>query len=135
MRCPKGNPSRWESFPASKDRVRRRKARRRCSSPMVASKAHSAGAVWKRKFRTAPAAAPLALQLNFEVTVFEDRPTLVTSQYLPAGTKFRVDYWEKRLKESLLQRSEFGLIFTRGHQFHALVLREWASRPFVFLGL
>ena len=83
----------------------------------------------------AQAVAPLALQLDFEVTVFDDRPTLANSQYFPAGTKFRVDYWEKLLKESLPHRPTFGLIVTRGHQHDALVLREWVNRPFVFLGL
>src|SRR5437764_15069377 len=38
----------------------------------------------------AQAVAPLALQLDFEVTVFDDRPTLANSQYFPAGAKFRV---------------------------------------------
>jgi len=83
----------------------------------------------------AQAVAPLALQLDFEVTVFDDRPTLANSQYFPAGAKIRVDYWEKLLKESLPQRPTFGLIVTRGHQHDALVLREWMNRPFVFLGL
>jgi len=75
------------------------------------------------------------LQLDFDVTVFDDRPTLANSQYFPAGTKFRVDYWEKLLKESLPQRPTFGLIVTRGHQHDALVLLDWVPRPFVFLGL
>src|SRR5437660_2652143 len=83
----------------------------------------------------AQAVAPLALQLDFDVTVFDDRPTLANSQYFPPGTKFRVDYWEKLLKESLPQRPTFGLIVTRGHQHDALVLRDWVRRPFVFLGL
>jgi len=83
----------------------------------------------------AQAVAPLALQLDFEVTVFDDRPTLANSHYFPAGTKFRVDYWEKLLKEPMPQRPTFGLIVTRGHQHDALVLREWVRRPFVFLGL
>src|SRR5256714_12086389 len=83
----------------------------------------------------AQAVAPLALQLDFEVTVFDDRPTLANSHYFPAGTKFRVDYWEKLLKESLPHRPTFGLIVTHGHQHDALVLRDWVRRPFVFLGL
>src|SRR6266700_2859581 len=83
----------------------------------------------------AQAVAPLAQQLDFEVTVFDDRPTLASPQYFPPGTKFRVDYWEKLLKESLPRRPTFGLIVTRGHQHDALVLRDWVPRPFVFLGL
>jgi xanthine dehydrogenase accessory factor len=83
----------------------------------------------------AQAVAPLALQLDFAATVFDDRPTLANSQYFPAGTTFRVDYWEKLLKETLPQRPTFGLIVTRGHQHDALVLRDWVQRPFAFLGL
>ncbi|PYJ97565.1 MAG: hypothetical protein DME23_14830 [Verrucomicrobia bacterium] len=83
----------------------------------------------------AQAVSPLALQLDFEVTVFDDRPTLANSHYFPARTKFRVDYWEKLLKEPMPQRPTFGLIVTRGHQHDALVLRDWVRRPFVFLGL
>ena len=83
----------------------------------------------------AQAVAPLALPLDFEVTVFDDRPTLANSHYFPAGTKFRVDYWEKLLKEPMPRRPTFGLIVTRGHQHDALVLRDWVRRPFVFLGL
>src|SRR5713101_1283228 len=83
----------------------------------------------------AQAVAPLALQLDFAVTVFDDRPTLANSQYFPAGTKFRVDFWERLLKEPLPQRPTFGLIVTRGHQHDALVLLDWVPRPFVFLGL
>src|SRR5213593_2862209 len=64
----------------------------------------------------AQAVAPLALQLDFDVTVFDDRPTLANSQFFSAGTKFRVDYWEKLLREPLSARPTFGLIVTRGHQ-------------------
>ena len=83
----------------------------------------------------AQAVAPLALQLDFDVSVFDDRPTLANSQYFPAGTKFRVDYWKSLLKEPMPRRPTFGLIVTRGHQHDAQVLREWVRRPFVFLGL
>jgi xanthine dehydrogenase accessory factor len=83
----------------------------------------------------AQAVAPLALQLDFEVTVFDDRPTLANSQFFPGGTRFRVDYWEKLLNEPMPQRPALGLIVTRGHQHDALVLRNWVHQPFVFLGM
>ena len=83
----------------------------------------------------AQAVAPLALQLDFEVTVFDDRPTLANRQYFPEGTRFRVGYWEELLKEVLPARPTFGLIVTRGHQHDALVLREWIHRSFTFLGM
>jgi xanthine dehydrogenase accessory factor len=83
----------------------------------------------------AQAVAPLALQLDFDVTVFDDRPTLANSQYFPAGTRFRVDYWEKLLDEPMPPQPVFGLIVTRGHQHDALVLANWVHRSFAFLGM
>jgi xanthine dehydrogenase accessory factor len=83
----------------------------------------------------AQAVAPLAQQLDFEVTVFDDRPSLANHQYFPSETRFRVDYWEKSLQDPLPDRPTFGLIMTRGHQHDALALRYWVQRPFAFLGM
>jgi xanthine dehydrogenase accessory factor len=83
----------------------------------------------------AQAVAPLAQQLDFTVTVFDDRATLASQQYFPVGVNLRVDHWEKLLAEKLPQRPTFGLIVTRGHQHDALVLRHWIQRPFAFLGM
>ena len=83
----------------------------------------------------AQAVAPLAVQLDFEVTVFDDRPALANTGYFPAATHFRVDYWDKLLAEPMPGQPAFGLIVTRGHQHDALVLRNWIYRPFAFLGM
>ncbi len=83
----------------------------------------------------AQAVAPLAQQLDFEVTVFDDRPALANHRYFPPATRLRVDGWEKLLRDPLPRRPAFGLIVTRGHQHDALVLREWVHRPFAFLGM
>ncbi len=83
----------------------------------------------------AQAVAPLARQLDFEITVFDDRPALANAQHFPAGTQFRVDYWERLLQEPLPGRPVFGLIVTRGHQHDALVLKSWIHLPFAFLGM
>lgn len=83
----------------------------------------------------AQAVAPLAQQLDFAVTVFDDRASLASRQYFPAVINLRVDYWEKLLEETLPGRPTFGLIVTRGHQHDALVLRHWIQRPFAFLGM
>ena len=83
----------------------------------------------------AQAVAPLAQQLDFEVTVFDDRPALANHQNFPTPTSLRVDAWEKILHDALPTRPAFGLIVTRGHQHDALVLREWIQRPFAFLGM
>jgi xanthine dehydrogenase accessory factor len=83
----------------------------------------------------AQAVAPLALQLDFAVTVFDDRPALANADHFPADTKFRVDYWEKLVTELLPKQPVFGLIVTRGHQHDAVVLRRWIRQPFAFLGM
>ncbi len=83
----------------------------------------------------AQAVVPLAIQLDFAVTVFDDRPTLANADHFPPPTQFRVDYWERLLQEPMPKRPTLGLIVTRGHQHDALVLREWIRRPFVFLGM
>jgi xanthine dehydrogenase accessory factor len=83
----------------------------------------------------AQAVAPLARQLEFSVTVFDDRPALANPQFFPSDTHFRVNSWDKLLQEPLPEHPAFGLIVTRGHQHDALVLRDWIHRPFVFLGM
>jgi xanthine dehydrogenase accessory factor len=83
----------------------------------------------------AQAVAPLAQQVDFAVTVFDDRASLASRQFFPTGINLRVDYWEKLLDEPLPARPTFGLIVTRGHQHDALVLRHWVQKPFAFLGM
>ena len=83
----------------------------------------------------AQAVAPLAAQVDFAVTVFDDRPTFANRQFFPDRAEFRVGSWEELLKEPLPSRPALGLIVTRGHQRDALVLAEWVRRPFAFLGM
>ena len=83
----------------------------------------------------AQAVVPLALKLDFSVTVFDDRPELANHQFFPPETKLRVGGWHELLKVPLPKSPSFGLIVTRGHQHDALVLSEWIRLPFVFLGM
>jgi xanthine dehydrogenase accessory factor len=83
----------------------------------------------------AQAVAPLALQLDFAVTVFDDRPALANHQFFPKRTHFRVGAWENLLGEALPLNTVLGLIVTRGHQRDALVLAKWLHQPFAFLGM
>jgi xanthine dehydrogenase accessory factor len=83
----------------------------------------------------AQAVAPLALQLDFSVTVFDDRPALASHQFFPPEVTLQADVWEKLLALPLPAAPSFGLIVTRGHRHDALVLKEWIHRPFVFLGM
>ena len=83
----------------------------------------------------AQAVAPLAQQLDFSVTVFDDRPALASHQFFPPEVSLQADVWEKLLALPLPAVPCFGLIVTRGHRHDALVLKEWIHRPFLFLGM
>jgi xanthine dehydrogenase accessory factor len=83
----------------------------------------------------AQAVAPLAQLVDFDVMVFDDRPTFASKQFFPEPTRFRVGYWEDLFKEAMPERPTFALIVTRGHQRDALVLANWVHRPFAFLGM
>ncbi len=83
----------------------------------------------------AQAVAPLAHQLDFAVTVFDDRPALTNYDYFPREISLRADVWEKLLAEPLPDVPSFGLIVTRGHRHDALVLRDWIQKKFLFLGM
>jgi xanthine dehydrogenase accessory factor len=83
----------------------------------------------------AQAVAPLALGLDFAVTVFDDRPALANHEFFPHETALRVGDWEKNLCGPLPAHGAFGLIVTRGHRHDALVLRHWIDLGFAFLGM
>jgi xanthine dehydrogenase accessory factor len=83
----------------------------------------------------AQAVAPLALQLDFGVTVFDDRPALANHQFFPPAVSLQAEVWENLLALPLPAVPSFGLIVTRGHRHDALVLKEWIHRPFLFLGM
>jgi xanthine dehydrogenase accessory factor len=83
----------------------------------------------------AQAVAPLASQLDFDVSVFDDRPALVNHQIFPRDIGLQTDTWEKLLAAPLPPVPTFGLIVTRGHRHDALVLQHWIHQPFLFLGM
>lgn len=83
----------------------------------------------------AQAVAPLAMDLDFDVTVFDDRPELANGEHFPPGVHLRVGNWGELLETPLPPQSAMGLIVTRGHQHDANVLAEWIHKPFLFLGM
>jgi len=83
----------------------------------------------------AQAVAPLAAQLEFAVTVFDDRPELANHHLFPSTVRLHVGGWHDILKVPLPRSPAFGLVVTRGHQHDALVLSEWIRQPFMFLGM
>jgi xanthine dehydrogenase accessory factor len=83
----------------------------------------------------AQAVAKLALQLDFAVTVFDDRPDLANHTFFPPATQLQVAGWHELLRIAPPASPAFGLVVTRGHQHDALVLTEWIRFPFAFLGM
>jgi xanthine dehydrogenase accessory factor len=83
----------------------------------------------------AQAVAPLAWQLDFAVTVFDDRPALANYDFFPDEVSLKVGEWEKLCALPLPNVPGFALIVTRGHRHDALVLKEWIQKPFLFLGM
>jgi xanthine dehydrogenase accessory factor len=83
----------------------------------------------------AQAVAPLALQLDFAVTIFDDRPELANHEIFPREVALRVGHWNDILNTPFPNEPAFGLIVTRGHKHDAIVLETWIHRPFQFLGM
>jgi xanthine dehydrogenase accessory factor len=83
----------------------------------------------------AQAVAPLALQLDFDVTVFDDRPALLNHDFFPTEVCLRADTWERLATLPPPQVPSFALIVTRGHRHDALVLKDWIHMPFLFIGM
>ncbi len=83
----------------------------------------------------AQAVAPLALQLDFVVTIFDDRPELANHEIFPRAISIHVGNWGELCNAPFPNVPTFGLIVTRGHKHDALVLETWIHRPFQFLGM
>jgi xanthine dehydrogenase accessory factor len=82
----------------------------------------------------AQAVAPLALAVDFGVTILDDRAALACPEFFPAAAQLRASTWPELLATEPATRT-FGLIVTRGHEHDALVLRTWLTRPFAWLGM
>ena len=83
----------------------------------------------------AQAVAPLALQLDFAVTICDDRPELANHVLFPREVSLRTGPWGDLCDTPFPDVPTFGLIVTRGHKHDALVLETWIHRPFQFLGM
>jgi xanthine dehydrogenase accessory factor len=83
----------------------------------------------------AQAAAPLAAQLDFNVTVFDDRPALANHDFFPPDISLQVGTWEQLAALPFPDAPAFALIVTRGHRHDALALKDWIHKPFLFLGM
>ncbi|MDB6028138.1 MAG: hypothetical protein JWM68_4361 [Verrucomicrobiales bacterium] len=83
----------------------------------------------------AQAVAPFAVQLDFKVSVFDDRPALANHRFFPEAVHISTEDWSKLATRPFPGKPTFGLIVTRGHRHDALVLRDWIQKPFAFVGM
>jgi xanthine dehydrogenase accessory factor len=83
----------------------------------------------------AKAIAPLALMVDFAVSVLDDRPEYASHEHFPPAVDLQVEKWEELALLAPPARPTFGLIVTRGHRHDTLVLRHWLKQPFVFIGM
>jgi xanthine dehydrogenase accessory factor len=83
----------------------------------------------------AQAVAPLALQLDFAVSIFDDRPELANHDFFPKDVSLHTGNWGELCHHPFPLTPPLGLIVTRGHKHDALVLETWIHRPFKFLGM
>ena len=83
----------------------------------------------------ARAVAPLALQLDFAVTIFDDRPDMANHNHFPTEVTINTGDWSALCAMPFPDAPVFGLIVTRGHKHDSLVLESWIHRPFAFLGM
>jgi len=83
----------------------------------------------------AQAVAPLARQLDFAVTIFDDRPELANHRLFSEEVTIQLGDWGALCAVPFPEWPTFGLIVTRGHKHDALVLESWIHHPFAFLGM
>jgi xanthine dehydrogenase accessory factor len=82
----------------------------------------------------AQAVAPLAHAVDFEITVFDDRADLASTNFFPPSVDLRSGDWVNLLT-AVLNPPGFGLIVTRGHEHDSQVLRAWLAQPFAWIGM
>jgi len=75
------------------------------------------------------------LQLDFAVSIFDDRPELANHEFFPKEVSIHTGNWGDILTVPMPDTPTLGLIVTRGHNHDALVLESWIGRPFAFLGM
>ena len=80
----------------------------------------------------AQAVAPLALQLDFSVTVLDDRPALANHQFFPREVSLHAEVLAGKADGAAAGGgAELGLVVTRGHRHDALVLRSGCEAVFL----
>ncbi len=77
----------------------------------------------------------LGAQLNFSVTVIDDRPEFVTKERMPWATNCICENPETYAKNLTTNEHTYLCLATRGHRNDAKVLKELIQKPRAFLGM
>lgn len=81
------------------------------------------------------AVASLAQQVDFDVTVVDDRPDVVTDQRFPTAMRRIAGDFREVLPTLPLRDGSFGLVVTRGHNHDEIGLYHLLKRPLAYLGM
>lgn len=82
----------------------------------------------------AQALVGMASQLDFEITVVDDRPDFANPVLFP-NVNVICNSFEKVLKEYPITDSTYVVIVTRGHRYDAECLRKVVTSPATYIGL
>ncbi|HHY60994.1 MAG TPA: XdhC family protein [Clostridia bacterium] len=82
----------------------------------------------------AQALVAMARQLDFEITVVDDRPDFANNRLFP-DAQVICERFEKALKEYPITSSTYIVVVTRGHRYDAECLRQVVSSPAAYIGL
>lgn len=80
------------------------------------------------------ALARLAIPLEFEVTIFDDRADLL-EQYAPSGSLISAGDIAQRLREAPVDADTFCVVVTRGHKHDEQALASVVSRGARYVGM
>ncbi|MFN8497820.1 MAG: XdhC family protein [Anaerolineae bacterium] len=79
--------------------------------------------------------ARLAKQLDFHVTVLDDRPAFANRARFPDADRIVVDYFQPALRDLDLDRQTYIVLVTRGHQHDVESLIAVLDRPTAYIGM
>ncbi len=79
--------------------------------------------------------ARLAKQLDFHVTVLDDRPAFANRARFPDADRIVVDYFQPALRALDLDRQTYLVLVTRGHQHDVESLIAVLDRPTAYIGM
>ncbi len=81
------------------------------------------------------ALAQMAAPLDFEVTVFDDRPHFASNESHPMAERVICGDYEEIMTELKLSENDYLVVVTRGHQYDRLCLEALLGSRVAYLGM